>query len=216
MADWPNVMVPNHIGPLLDYIKKVNRPPKMSREWLASGGFRSSNDRYFIGLFKALGYIDGSGAPTDKWAELKGSDVERKASVGRQMAVAYPEIFAQYPRETIRDSLTKDELKDFVRPKITAGEPTVVNIVATFWALKTLASFDGGLGPMRALATAPMGASASVIAEALPTPVRTTEQGLSVTINLSLEIPPTSDPAVYDKLFESMAKHLGSLLKRAS
>jgi hypothetical protein len=32
-----------------------------------------------------------------------------------------------------------------------------------------------------------------------------------VTINLSLEIPPTSDADVYDKLFAAMAKHLGSL-----
>jgi hypothetical protein len=223
MADWPNVLVPNHIAPLLDYIKKVNRPTKVTQEWLASGGFKSSNDRYFLGLLKALGYLDASGTPSDRWDELRGSDADRKASVGRQMAVAYREVFSHYPLTVIANSLSKDELKDFVRPKISAGEPTVINIVSTFWALRALASFDTGKGAghpgqvVTAITAAPASGSAALpVAPAAPPEATAFGQGLYVSINLSLEIPQTSDPDVYDKLFEAMAKHLGTMLKRAS
>jgi hypothetical protein len=216
MAEWPNVLVPNKIGPFLDYVRRVNKPPKVTQEWLASGGFTSSADRGLLTLIKSLGYADGSGAPTDKWGDLKRSESDRKASIGWQMAVAYPEVFQNFPIEEVRDTLTKDDLRNFVRPKITAGAPTVDNIVSTFFALKALASFGAEAveQPARAAGALPAPAPALPLSPG-PQPAAS-GQGLSVTINLSLEIPQTTDPDVYDKLFEAMAKHLGTLLKRGS
>jgi hypothetical protein len=110
-----------------------------------------------------------------------------------------------------RDSLTRDQLKDFVRPKITSGEPTVDNIAATFFALKGLAAFDGG----SAAPPAPSATGvAAPVASATPAVSVVPESGaVNVSINLSLELPATSDGDVYDKLFEAMGKHLGKLLK---
>ena len=121
------------------------RPSKGgTTDWLEGAGFKSKNDRPLLGLLKGLGYVDTNGAPVaNKWAELRGSDDDRKASIGRQMRIAYPAVFANYPDAHIRDSLTKDELKTFIRPKVTFGEETLGNVTDTFMALRALASFDG-------------------------------------------------------------------------
>ena len=217
MADWPNVAVTGRIEPLFAHIRKINVPPKVNRAWLEASGFRSKNDRPLAALLKGLGYIDASDAPTDKWAELRGSDEARKASIGRQMAVAYPAVFQHFPVDHIRDRLSKDELKTFIGPKVTFGEGTLSNVVDTIFSLKSLASFDS----TGAAAAAPA-ATVTVAIPAAPAPApapaaaaATSAAGVvNISVNLSLELPVTTDADVYDKLFEAMAKHLGTLVGR--
>jgi Family of unknown function (DUF5343) len=211
VADFPYVLIPNKIGPLFDQLRKVNKPSKVTQTWLQANGFTSKNDRALIGLLKALEYVDGSGAPTSAYNELKGSDDHRRTSIGRQMAIAYKDVFDQFPVDHISGPLTREELSNFIRPKVSAGAPTVRNIVSTFFALRSLAKFDGQVAaapPAPALQSSPISA---------PGPAHAPEAGtMHVTINLSLEIPPTADADVYDKLFAAMAKHLGGMLKRES
>jgi hypothetical protein len=210
MADWPNVGVSGRISTLFEHIRKVNVPPKVTNAWLEAAGFKSSNDRALIGLLKALGYIDGSGVPiADKWAELRGGEADRKASVGRQMQIAYPLVFQNYPISHISSALTKDELKTFIRPKVSFGEPTVANVADTFFALRAQATFDAG-----AIAAVPPATVTVSLPQPPAAPPSKGGGAVNVAINLSLELPVTSDGDVYDKLFEAMAKHLGALLDR--
>ena len=213
MPGFPYIQATARLNAFFDKVRTVNQPAKMTQAWLTGIGFTSSNDRPLISLMKELGYTDGNGNPTEKWAELRGSEAVRKASLGRQMAVGYPEVFAQYPAEYIANSLTKEELKNFIRPKVSAG--TLNPIVATFFGLKNLATFANG-----ATASAATGVAA---ATGVPLPpvavapaVATSGSAVNVSINLSLELPATSDADVYDKLFEAMAKHLGSLIDRGN
>ncbi len=211
MADFPYVLVPNKIGPLFDRIRTVNRPARVTQGWPESNGFTSKNDRGLIRLLKALEYIDGSGTPTGAYNELKGSEDARRSSIGRQVAVAYKVIFDHFPNEHIATGLTREELSNFVRPKVSAGQATVKNIVSTFLAVRALARFNGAT-PVEAPSPAPAPAAAPD-RKAAATGV---SEALNVTINLSLEIPPTSDADVYDKLFGAMAKHLRGLVGRES
>lgn len=214
MTDFPYVLVPNKISTLFDRIKTVNRPTKVTQGWLQSIGFTSQNDRALIGLLKSLDYIDSSGTPAAAYGDLKAAEDLRRTSIGRQMAVGYKVIFDHFPADHIATSLTRDELANFIRPKITAGASVVKNVVSTFFALKALAKFDGAT-------TARVTASGPPIAATRPT-IDARSSGpagaetLNVTINLSLEIPPTTDADVYDKLFAAMAKHLRDLLGRGS
>lgn len=213
MADFPYVLVPNKISTIIDRIKTVNRPAKVTQGWLQSNGFTSKNDRALIGLLKSLGYIDGSGQPTSVYNDLRGSEDARQQSIGRQMAVAYKEIFDHFPTSHIATSLTRDELTNFIRPKISAGDAVVRNVVSTFFGLKALAKFDGGPSTAASPSEESGTAHSSVTTRAPRVPEG---EPLNVTINLSLEIPPTADADVYDKLFASMAKHLRDLMGRGS
>jgi len=215
-ATYPYVIVPNHIGTLLDKIVTVNKPTKVTSTWLTQLGLTSTNDRALIPLFRAMGYIDGGGAPTDKWAELKGSEADRKASVGRALKRAYPDVFGHFPDDYVARTLTKDELQNHVRPNVTAGAAAVRNIVATFFALRDRASFEAA-GSVPSGTAVPSPATSS--GAPLPTtgaPAESSATAVNVTITLALELPATSDSDVYDKLFEAMAKHLGKLLGRGS
>ena len=148
MAEWPNVIVTGRVPTLFDVIRKVNVPPKVTVQWLEANGFKSKNDRPLLGLLKGLAYLDTSGTPTEKWSELRGTDADRKASIGRQMQVAYPQVFQNFPIAHVRDSLTKDELRAFIRPKVTFGEPSVNAVTDTFMALRALATFDVAGAPI--------------------------------------------------------------------
>jgi len=213
MAEFPYVLVPNRIATLFDQIRKVNRPAKVTNEWLKQIGLTSSNDRAFVALLKSLGYVDTTGVPIDKlWAELRGDEESRRRSIGRQIQSAYKEVFDGFPAEHIGGALTKTELKNFIRPKVAAGDATVENIVATFFALRALAAIAGPsiTAPPDAVAAAPV----SAVSASAPAARMAVASGVSVTINLSLELPATTDGDVYDRLFESMGKHLGGLLSR--
>jgi hypothetical protein len=212
LTDFPNVLAPNRIATLLDGIRRLNKPAKLNRPWLESNGFKTKNDRALVPLMRSLGYIDGGGSPTAEYDRLRGTAAEARASVGRQMVKAYPEVFNNFAPAYVSAQLTKEELANFVRPKITAGDATVQNIVATFFALKARADLQqdgGGIADEREIEA---GGAPLVLPkrEVVSEPA----SALNVSISLSLEIPATSDADTYDKLFEAMARHLGSLLKR--
>ena len=139
MAGFPYVQATSRLAAFFEKVRTVNPPPRMTQLWLTGIGFGSVNDRPLIALMKELDYTDASGVPTSKWAELRGSEAERKASLGRQLHVGYPDVFAQYPDEYVARSLSKDEFRNFVRPKVSAG--TLGPIVSTFFALRSLATF---------------------------------------------------------------------------
>jgi hypothetical protein len=211
MAGFPYIQATTRLPTFLDKVKSFNQPTKMTQQWLVDIGLTSSNDRPLIGLMKELGYTDANGVPTGKWGELRGSDAARKASIGRQLREAYPDIFSQYPDEYIASSLTKDELRNFIRPKVSTG--TLEPILSTFFALRSLASFDStGSGAVPASA----GVAAGAAAPSTPSRATSATGSVNVAINLSLELPATTDADVYDKLFEAMARHLGNLLSRGS
>lgn len=217
MADWPNVGVTGRIEPLITHIRKVNVPPKVTTQWLEAAGFKSKNDRALLALLKGLQYVDTNGVPTDKWAELRGSDDARKASIGRQMKVAYPQVFANYPDASI-PGLSKDELKTFIRPKVTFGEVSLSNVVDTFTVLKGLATFGvaGSAAATAATVTVAIPQQAAAAVGAAPDSGPGSAGSVNIAINLALELPVTADADVYDKLFEAMAKHLGTLIGRGS
>lgn len=212
MADFPVVLVPNRIAALLDSIRRLNKPSKLNRTWLEANGFRSKNDRALATLLRSLGYLDGSGTPTTEYDQLRGSESTTRLSLGKQMTKAYPEVFANFSPDYVSSGLTRDELANFVRPKITAGDATVQNIVATFFALRSRADFTSS--PATAADATP---ALSLSVPAIPARQAmeaTAGSGLNVTISLSLEIPATSDADVYDKLFDAMARHLGAMMGR--
>jgi hypothetical protein len=212
LTDFPAVLVPNRISTLLDAVRRLNKPARLNRTWLEANGFRSKNDRALASLLRSLGYIDANGAPTPEYDRLRGSEAEARASLGTQMGKAYPDVFKNFSSKHVEGQLSREELANFVRPKIAAGDATVQNIVATFFALKTRADFTDGptsqdsQGPVVAMEV-PAVAQRS-FATASPS------GDLNVTIALSLEIPATSDADVYDKLFAAMAKHLGAMMGR--
>src|SRR5262245_45871696 len=82
-----------NLGAILDQVRKGRVPPKFTYEHLKQLGFPSSNDRPIIPVMKALGFLDPSGVPTERYRLYK--DASRsKPVMAEGMREAYSDVFA--------------------------------------------------------------------------------------------------------------------------
>ena len=171
-------------------------PPKVTQTFIESVGFKAKNDRPIIRNLKALGFLDTSGVPTDRWRDYR--DKGRAPGVlAEGIREAYSELFAVYPDAYRRDD---EALMDFFKSKTAVAEKTVRLMVRTFRSLCELADFQLDAGK----------ATGRKEAEMRP-PVSTTTgppwHPISLSVNIELVLPATKDGSIYDALFESLKKH---------
>src|SRR5690554_659933 len=95
MADIVYTTVPGKIKPLLTKIKGVGIPPKVTRPWLKSIGFTSSNDPSLIGVLKLVGFIDERSVPTPDWQRFRGPKSAQVLAQG--IRAGYSELYGVYP-----------------------------------------------------------------------------------------------------------------------
>ena len=61
MADFPYIPTAPSVKRFLDHIRSAGIPEKVTIKYLEKVGFKSTNDRYLIGILKFIGFIDGVG-----------------------------------------------------------------------------------------------------------------------------------------------------------
>src|SRR5438309_2305870 len=113
MTGIPYLTKTTAIKEFLEKVQETGVPTKIDREYLPSIGFTSSSDRPLITLFKFLGFLDKSGAPTDLYRKYRDKK-NAKRVLGRALATAYSGLFATYPDAHKRDN---DALADYFRTK---------------------------------------------------------------------------------------------------
>jgi hypothetical protein len=209
--------VPTNLRKLLQKIPTLGAPPKASQKWLASIGFAGGNNNTMLPVLRHLGVIDKSGAPTEYWVALRSGDKVKFADAVRK---GYPDLFATYTDAHKQDSAT---LQTFFRTHTGLGDKAQSFCVRTFQVLAEFCDFSK---PSRAKPAADAGESAgdadAIASEGGDAARRSasgpdhsgapTPQPLALTVNLQIELPPSADGEVYDKLFAAMGKHLKGLI----
>jgi hypothetical protein len=195
-----------NVGTLKDFLGKIPSlgvPDKLTVEKLASYGYTSNNDRPIIGVLKFIGFLDSTGAPTDKYAGFRNTN-KQKAVMASCLRTAYSELFSTFPDADRKDV---EALTNFFRANTKTGDATLRNIVGTFRTLCEFADFqqsaeivwdtkEGIEPPMPKARTTYAGTSPSE------------GQGLVVNLNIQLQLPVTEDATIYDKIFQSLRKNL--------
>ena len=201
---FPYVQAPNKTAKVITELRDRGRPEKINRNWLEGAGFRSSADRAFPALLKFLNVIDNSGAPTSGYDRLKQPDWQ--AQLASMIKAAYSSIFTAMPDAHAR---SREELKNQFRADESGVSLQVIDrMVATFQQLVGTADFSHALEEQD-----PEDQETSEGTSAQDT-IREAKQGGGVTmnINISLDLPATEKAEVYDSLFKSMAAHLRGLV----
>ena len=70
MVEYAYTTVTGKIRPLLDKLRIVGVPSKVTVSWLKTNGFTSSNDATLAGVLKFIGFTDASGIPTPMWNHI--------------------------------------------------------------------------------------------------------------------------------------------------
>jgi len=196
MPEFPYTPNPPNVARFLDLIQQSGVPGKVTTAYLESVGFKSKNDRYLIPVLKGIGFLDSSGAPTDNWKAYRDKGNARAVMAGA-LRSAYSELFQTYP-----DGYRKDDeaLHNYFASRTDLAKATLERVVRTFKVLCQKADFEAA-PPGTAPGPTPItGPPATVPASSAPV----------VNINIQLQLPPTDDESVYEKLFAAMKKHLFS------
>lgn len=197
MVDFPYTPKPASLVRFLGKIQSMGVPPKVTQKFIESVGFKAKNDRPIISNLKGLGFLDTSGAPTDRWRDYR--DKSRARTVlGDGIREAYSGLFSLYSDAHRRDD---EALTDFFKSQTDVAETTVSLMVRTFKSLCELADFESAVGPAMVAKKAEL--EATVV---MPTTVGQRE--VAVTVNIQLVLPATKDGSIYDSVFESLRKHI--------
>lgn len=188
-------------------ILNAQAPEKFTVKFLKDLGFTSSTDIQFINVLKSLGFLDDSGVPTEFYYQLYDRSIS-KSLIAQGIRRSYADLFALNMNA---QNMTREELKGKFKT-ITAGQKTdstINQMVSTFMNLCQYA--DWTESPTAAETPAVTIRDPEVDLkkpEADESGIHTMERGFDLNYNIHIHLPDTRDPAVYDALFSSLARHI--------
>lgn len=186
----------------MEAIQKAPAPPKVTVEFLRALDFKSTNDRAFIPVLKGLGFVDQSGAPTQVYRDYRDKSIAKQV-LGRQIKIAYKGLFAtdehaeRMNRETVKNKLATITNKD---------SAVVEKMATTFTTLVGLADFSGAetIQDIEAEEEEAVESPAGVT----PPPLLPGKAGFAFSHTIYINLPASTDPAVYDAIFKSLRENL--------
>lgn len=188
-------------------ILNAQAPEKFTVKFLKDLGFTSSTDIQFINVLKSLGFLDDSGVPTEFYYQLYDRSIS-KSLIAQGIRRSYADLFALNMNA---QNMTREELKGKFKT-ITAGQKTdstINQMVSTFMNLCQYA--DWTESPTAAETPAATIRDPEVDLkkpEADESGIHTMGRRFDLNYNIHIHLPATRDPAVYDALFSSLARHI--------
>jgi len=197
----------NNIGSLAKFLVRVKTagvPDRVTFEFLKTLGFKSSNDRPIITVMKAIGFLDGSGAPTALYKAYRGNDGPRVLAAA--LREAYRDLFVAH---TSAHKLSIDDLKGIIASKTTKGEPTVLRIAKTFSTLAKAADFSSEASDdVEDDSDEVDAAEPERIRSELPQISHPRHSSPTFHYNIEIHLPTTTDVTVYNAIFRSLRENL--------
>jgi len=199
----PYVPAYGNITKALEKIQSAATPPRFTQDFLATTlDMKGGSPKAVIPFLKRTGFLGSDGVPTEIYKRFR-NETQRGRAAAEALRLGFRSLYEV--NEYVHDASEKD-LKGIV-VQLTGAQPdsgTVKAIIGSFKSLRDFASFDEGAEEVdlhHEEAALPVDAGAAperiVLGKGL---------GLSYTINLNL--PPTSDIAVFDAIFRSLREHL--------
>lgn len=200
MADgYPYTPVPGRFEDLLGKLPQMGKPGKADQAWMKQQGYTSGNDMQTLAAMRRLGLVSSQGEPTKFFEAFRNKDREGVAEGVRK---AYRELFDLYPDAHRKDA---EALQVFFRSKTSAGVKVQQLTAKTFQVLCKFGDF--GAGAVSPSTPEPRQKKKGLEVERQGP----TGGGLTLNVNIQLQLPPSADGEVYEKLFEAMGKHLKGL-----
>jgi hypothetical protein len=207
----------NRLEEFLTTLRGAQAPEKFTLSFLKDLGFASSNERLFIPMLKALGFLDESGTPTDRYFQFL-DDSRWQLILADGIREAYDDLFRlnRNAQESERNELV-GKLKSLTRGQY--SEAVIGNMARTFEAFCALANFSQEPAQQSSATTEDQPSTdpetavieddrSRVVSTPIVPPVATPMLG-TLSYRIEMVLPATRDKAIYDALFRSLREHLG-------
>lgn len=194
---------------IFNSILSAKPPERFSSKFLSDLGFTSSNDRLYIGVLKAIGFLDENSGPTQRYYDFLDQSQSKKV-VAEGVREAYEDIFNL---KVDAQNMTNDEFKNKLKT-LTQGQKNdkiMALMTSTFRALCDYAEWTSETSKKKASTTPKISHTAapeSPIHNELPTISSNVTRTTDLHYNIQIHLPETRDMAVYDAIFQSLKKHL--------
>jgi hypothetical protein len=197
----PYVNAYGTITKALDKIQTASTPPRFTQDFLATKlALPGGSAKPVIPFLKRTGFLHGDGAPTELYKQFRNAKL-RGAAAAQAIRTGYATLYElnEYAHE-----LNDKDLKGVVvqATGLDANSVTAKSIVGSFKALKAFADFEAS-----GLTDEPSDDADAASTSTQPgTKIPSGSIKLGYTINLNL--PATSDIAVFNAIFKSLRDHL--------
>ena len=188
---------------ILNAIQSAQAPEKFTNAFLESLEFKSSSDRLVIGVLKALGFIDDSGRPKDRYFRFLDQTQSAKV-LAEGIRDAYQDLFKI---NTKANELSKQDVMNKFKT-LSQGqlsEAVLDKMALTFTALVKLGDFTSPAATTSQQGSVELDKSESAKTE---TAAHAAVKLGGLVYNIQIVLPESRDPAVYDALFQSLKRHI--------
>ncbi len=196
------VLPVNRIPDMFRKIQDGQAPERVTYQLLRDWGFSSTNDRAFIPLLKALGFLTADGEPTQRYLEYRDHS-KAKQILGQAIPEAYGDVFLikEHPTTSDRQAI-EGKFKSFHN----ASDNVAGLMTKTFFGLLPLADLSGK-------------STSRIPAEQLSTKVpehvfpkqdvpQKNNPNPTLHYNIQIHLPATKDVEVLNAIFKSLKDHL--------
>jgi hypothetical protein len=203
--NYPYHVIAANVKKFLQHIQGAGVPPKVTFQYITSVGFKSTNDRAILTVLKFIKFVDNSGVPTKLWQAYRVKSQSPKVLAGA-LKTAYKTLFDTYPDANRKDN---EALRNFFSSHTSVAENTVTLMVRTFKTMAEMGNFDSPADvpdvDVEPADTEDKGDGTPPVKRKV---ITATPNGMTVNINIQLQIPATDKADVYDSFFAAMKKHL--------
>ena len=196
---------------MFDAIKQAQAPDKFTIKFLEDLGFTSTNDRGFVNMLKALGFLDDSGIPVQRYFEYL-DDKNSQYVLAEGIKEAYEDLFRINKKAF---EMKSDEIKGKLKTLLqgSKGEQVLGKMTSTFLTLCSLANFSkDNLHKVEFSDTSEIKINDSKIKEQLneikDENVFNNKPDFNLKYSINIELPATRDKSIYDAIFKSIKENL--------
>ncbi|MBK8246698.1 MAG: DUF5343 domain-containing protein [Gemmatimonadetes bacterium] len=193
------VLPTNRIGDILGKIRDGQAPERFTQQLLKDWGFGSTNDRAFIALFKALGFLTADGVPTQRYHDYRDHS-RSKTVLAQALRDAYGDLFLikEHPSSSDKAAI-EGKFKSFHN----VSDNVAGLMTKTFLGLLTHADLRAKATPAEVPPTVP-----PLKNEGKNDITGYVEKGATLHYNIQIHLPATKDVEVYNAIFKSLKEHL--------
>ena len=194
----------------LNAIINAQAPQKVTQKFIESLGFKSTNDRLFIGLLRGIGFIDSNGIPQNSYYQFLDQS-KSKYVLADAIRNAYSDLFAINKKANLMStSDVKNKLKTLFQGN--KSDNVLGAMANTFVALCKLADFTQRpqiqIDPERIPTVTQSCSQQNNQARNSISEVVSKNFSTELHYNIQIHLPETRDASVYDAIFKSLKDHL--------
>lgn len=208
MGSLPYVSATGNVEKALKGIKAAATPESVSQDFVKTIlAIKGGSGNQMTAFLKKIGFATTDGTPTDLYKKFRNSATEGWAAA-QGLKIGYAPL---YVRNEYMHKLSDEELKGLVVEETGAEQDSnvVPLIIACIKQIKKFAKWDSAPVEEKpdkpSMETLPPGTVPPQNAVPSPTLQRL---GLNLGYTINLNLPATSDPAVFNAIFRALKEHL--------